>query len=508
MKKNKIYQLILLSSLILSMCACNEEEVTQPNIVFVFADQLRSQEVSCYGGQNVKTPNMDRIAAEGVRMSNAISTYPICSPFRGMLLTGLYPMNSGITNNDHPLRSGLPSFAEACNDAGYQTAYIGKWHIDGRGRKTYIPKERRLGYKFFQALECTHSYFHSKYYDNDNDIIQQWPGYDAEAQTQSAIDYIHVRDKEKPFFMVLSWGPPHGPYIAPSEFLERVNPDSLILRPNIAEHALADELVEHPRFNIPEIYEPAHKQRILDEMEDEAAMRKNAQGYYAATLAIDQYLGMLMDALEAEGIDDNTIIVFTADHGDQLASHRFYDKSTPFEESISIPLLMKYSKQIAPKTTSDALIRPIDIMPTVMGFAGVEIPEVDGVDRHRVILSHEKDTCDAVLLMSLTHFNNTSLINGMDNWRGVRTKRYTYARYEDQTPWMLFDNQEDPYQMHNLVHEPSFEPLLVQLNERLDILLMEANDNENTKELYDRIYKENPKRMLLKRMREDNPGKY
>ena len=118
-------------------------------------------------------------------MTNAISTYPICSPFRAMMLTGLYPMRNGMTNNDHPLRPNLTSFAEACNAAGYQSAFIGKWHMDGRGRKTYIPPERREGFQFFQAMEVTHDYFNSQYYDNDSDKPKYWEGYDADSQTKS-----------------------------------------------------------------------------------------------------------------------------------------------------------------------------------------------------------------------------------------------------------------------------------------------------------------------------------
>ncbi len=503
----KLFQKTIALLLLSLVWSCSQKP-QQPNIVYVFADQLRSQELSCYGGQNIKTPNMDKLAQQGMRLTNAISTYPICSPYRGMLLTGLYPMHSGITCNDHPSRSGLPSFAKACSDVGYQTAYIGKWHIDGRGRSSYIPPERRLGFQYFQALECTHSYFHSKYYDNNNDSIQQWPGYDVEAQTQSAIEYIRHRDKKKPFFMMLSWGPPHGPYIAPQEFLDRVNPDSLILRPNVKEHQIADVLVQQARFNIPIIYSPQHKQRILDEMSDEASTRRLTSRYLAATLAVDQYLGDLLDALEAEGLDDNTIVVFTADHGDQLSSHQFYDKNVPFEESISIPFLVRYPKKIKSHSVSDMFLKPIDVLSTVFALAGVTPPTTDGEDRSEILLQKQEDTCEAVLLMGMTHLNNTSLINGLDTWRGVRTKRYTYARYEDGSPWLLYDNQTDPYQMNNLVEKPEMQNFVAEMNMTLDKLLLEAGDKEDTKALYDIIMKENPKRRLLVDLRALNPGQF
>ncbi len=504
MKIIKLVFILVIASLLLSC----EKVPQQPNVVFVFADQLRSHELSCYGGQNIQTPNMDRLAGEGLRLNNAISTCPICSPFRGMLMTGSYPMRTGVTNNDHPMRADVPSIAEAFNAAGYQTAYIGKWHLDGRGRSTYIPEERRFGYQFWQALECTHRYFKSDYYDNNNSKIKQWPGYDADAQTQSAIKYIRQRDKEKPFFIMLSWGPPHGPYIAPDEFMERVDPASLSLRPNVSESEVAQELIDHPRFNIPDILPKGYKEKMLKTMREDSLIRKDYAGYLAATLAVDQYLGDLLDALKAEGLDENTIVVFTADHGDQMASHRFFDKNMPYEESLSVPFLLRYPPKIKSGISTDVMLEPVDIMPTLLSLAGVKSPKVDGADKSAMLLGKTKDTTDAVLLMGMTHFNNTSLVNGLDTWRGVRTKRYTYARYEDGTPWLLFDNVADPYQMDNLVDDPDFIRLVVKLNSTVDQLLQKAGDPEDTRAIYDVIIKENPKRRLLLQMREANPGRF
>lgn len=478
----------------------------KPNIVFVFADQLRSQELSCYGGVNIKTPNLDRLAEEGLMMTNAISTYPICTPFRGMLLTGLYPLHSGISNCDHPLNPDLPSFAKACKEEGYNTAYIGKWHLDGMGRTTYIPPERRLGYDFWQALECTHDYFNSMYYDNNSKEPEYWEGFDAEAQTKAAQDYIKSRDPEKPFFLTLSWGPPHDPYLAPQKYLDLVDPLKLELRENVKEHKIADELMDHPRFIIPEKYSNAKKLR--DKLKNEEWVRSSYANYLAATLALDDYFGQLVKTLEEEGILDNTILVFTSDHGDHLGSHQFYDKNTPYEESISIPFLLRYPKVVKDKTVSDVLLSPIDMFPTIFGIGGLKHSDVDGFDFSKVIAKEEEDTRDAILLMNLTHFNLTALKNGLDTYRGLRTRQYTYARYEDKTPWLLFDNKKDPWQMNNLANKPNYIELLNELDTKLGKLLKEAGDSENTKLIYDRIIKENPNRELLLEFREANPNKF
>jgi arylsulfatase A-like enzyme len=486
------------------MVGCSSKP-QKPNILFVFADQLRSQELSCYGGVNIKTPNLDRLAEEGLMMTNAISTYPICTPFRGMLLTGLYPLHSGISNNDHPLNPDLPSFAKACKEEGYNTAYIGKWHLDGMGRTTYIPPERRLGYDFWQALECTHTYFNSMYYDNNSKEPEYWEGFDAEAQTKAAQDYIKSRDPEKPFFLTLSWGPPHDPYIAPQKYLDMVDPMKLELRENVKEHEIADKLADYPRFIIPDKYKDRKKRRY--DLGNEEWVRNSYAKYLAATLALDDFFGQILKTLEEEGILDNTILVFSSDHGDNLGSHQFFDKCSPYEESISIPFLLRYPKVVKDKTVSDILLSPIDMFPTIFGLAGLKHSDVDGFDLSKVIANEEEDKRDAILLMNLTHFNNAALVNGLDTYRGLRTRQYTYARYEDKTPWLLFDNKKDQYQMNNLANNPDYIELINELDTKLEKLLKEAGDSENTKLIYDRIIKENPNRELLLEFRDANPNK-
>ena len=493
---------LLTAGLFIFSCSPEKEA---PNIVFVFADQLRSFELSSYGGKNIQTPNLDRLATEGVRVTNALSTYPICSPYRAMLISGLYPMRNGMTNNDHPYRPELTSFAEACNAAGYQTAFIGKWHLDGQGRSSYIPPERREGFQFFQALECTHNYFKSPYYDNDSEELKYWDDYDALSQTEAAVSYIRNRKGDQPFFLMLSWGPPHDPYIAPEAYMKQIDASALELRPSFSERKEAAKLLENPRFVLPEKH---MKTRIKYQghLADTAFLREMNAGYLASTLALDAYMGDVIKTLEEEGILDNTIVVFTSDHGDHLGCHGIWGKDAPWEESISIPFLLRYPEKVPASTVSDVLFTPMDVMPTILELAGVDCPEVDGKDLSRVMVHMEADTREAALIMGMSHFCNATVINGMDTWRGVRTKKYTYARYEDQTPWLLYDNEGDPYQLNNLAEDPAAANLISSLNKVLDSLLVEAGDPESTKLIYDKIIQENPKRTMLLDFREVNPG--
>ena len=204
-------QLLLL---LLTFCIIScTKKLEKPNIVFVFADQWRAEALGIAGNPDVKTPNLDQLASEGVFFKNAISTTPVCTPFRAMLLTGQYALKSGMFMNDVTLDPESQSFAKLLTQEGYETAYIGKWHLDGNGRSAMIPKERRQGFDYWKVLECSHRYNDSYYWGND-DQKHQWEGYDAASQTKDAIAYIesHAK-KDKPFCIMMSWGPPHDPVI-------------------------------------------------------------------------------------------------------------------------------------------------------------------------------------------------------------------------------------------------------------------------------------------------------
>ena len=213
----------------------------KPNIIFIFADQMRAHALGCYGNTNLPTPQFDAMAASGMVMENAISTWPVCSPQRAMLLTGLHPMKNGVVSNDVGIKDGIPSIATACKNQGYDTGYIGKWHIEWH-REAFIPKERRLDFDYWAVNNCTHKYT-DHYYCTDTPEKIHFKGYDADIQTDLAIDYIKTQ-QDKPFCLVLSWGPPHGPYNdVPQKYKDRIDPEKISLRNNVAEHDIIDHLL-------------------------------------------------------------------------------------------------------------------------------------------------------------------------------------------------------------------------------------------------------------------------
>ncbi len=437
---------ILFISLFIFFISCSKR-IEKPNIVFVFADQWRAQAMGYAGNPDVLTPNLDKLAMEGVCFSNAISTSPVCTPYRAMFLTGKYVLQNGMFMNDVSLAPDSESLATILKGQDYQTAYIGKWHLDGNGRSSFIPKERRQGFDYWKVLECSHNYNNSKYWGND-DKLHTWEAYDAEAQTHDAIAYIEKHSKDKnPFCLVLSWGPPHAPYYtAPEEFQDLYKNVDVQVRPNVPE-------------------------AIIEET------KAKLRGYYAHCSALDSYVRQLQEAIRRSNIEDNTIFVFTSDHGDMIGSHGQMKKQRIYEESAKVPFIIKYPALLGKEgKLSDFLLNTLDILPTLLGMSGLNVPDgLDGEDITEIILGNKKDDRKAALVTCIQPFGQWSRDHGAKEFRGIITKKYTYAR-DLSDNWLLFDNVADPYQLNNLIENPSYYEISMKLE---DILTRELKGLED-----------------------------
>ena len=418
----------------------------RPNLVFVFADQWRAQATGYAGNKDVKTPNLDMLARESINFSNAVSGCPVCSPYRASLMTGQYWLTHGIFYNDKPLNPDAVTIGKVYCRAGYETGYVGKWHIDGHGRSDFIPKERRQGFEFWRVCECTHEYNHSLYY-GETPEKRYWPGYDAIAQTREAQKYIRDHAKS-PFVLFMSWGPPHAPYQTAPEKYRRMFADKskIFLRPNVPES-----------------------------LKEKA--RQDLAGYYAHIAALDDCIGDVLNTLKECDIEENTIFVFTADHGDMLYSQGQTKKQKPWEESVRIPFLLRYPAVHGKSgKTVDMPINTPDIMPTLLGLSDIAIPEsVQGKDFSGVIKGTQPPDNDAALIMCPVPFHQWSYKQGGREYRGVRTPRYTYVR-DLKGPWLLYDNKSDPYQLKNLCNEPDYAQIQHKLDRILSRKLRETND--------------------------------
>lgn len=419
----------------------------KPNVLFVLTDQWRADATGYAGDPNALTPNVDRLAAESANFTNAVSGCPVCCPYRASLITGRYWLSHGVFLNDLCLSDDAVSYAEAFNGAGYQTGFIGKWHLDGHGRSNFVPQQRRQGFRYWAAAECTHDYNKSHYYRGNDPEMRFWEGYDAFAQTQDAEAFIRC-NRDKPFSLVLSLGPPHNPYeTAPAEYRRRFRPGELKIRPNV------------PRA-------------------DEAAARRDLAGYYAHCAALDACVGRLRGLLDELRLAEDTILVFTSDHGDMLGSQGMIRKQKPWDESIRVPFLVHWPRGLGANEKS--LIAPInspDVMPTVLGLCGIDIPPtVEGTDRSPLLRGERTDGDEAALIACPSPFGEWARPRGGVEYRGVRTVRYTYARTLDG-PWLLYDNEKDPYQMENLCGRASHAAIQSELEAKLRRRLAETNDD-------------------------------
>jgi len=413
------------------------ETCRKPNLVFVFADQWRAEAAGYAGNQVVRTPNLDRLAGESFNFRTAVSGCPVCCPYRASLLTGQHPLTHGVFLNDAPLGNDAASIAQAYSEAGYDTGYIGKWHLDGIDRSAFIPPERRQGFQFWRAFGCTHDYNNSFHYGNEN-VKLSWEGYDAIAQTREANHYIREHAEGKPFCLFLSWGSPHAPYhTAPDKYRSLFRPEDIKLRANVPERDM-------PRA------------------------REALAGYYAHIAALDDCIGDLLDTLDETGTSSNTIFVFTSDHGDMLYSQGGQKKQQPWDESIRVPFLLRYPDIHGNR--GQVINMPIntpDIMPTLLGLSGIRIPSsVEGCDYSRLISRELPETDNAVLISCPSPFGQWQRKRGGREYRGVRSARYTYVR-DLQGPWLLYDNLADPEQLNNFCNNPVY----AKLQGRLDVIL-------------------------------------
>jgi len=418
----------------------------KPNLVFVLADQWRAQATGYAGNRDVRTPNLDELAEESVNFTNVVSGCPVCCPYRASLMTGRYPLTHGVFLNDVRLSTDAVSVAQAYNRAGYDTGYIGKWHLDGNERSAFIPKERRQGFEFWKAMCCTHDYNNSFYYGDEN-VRLKWDGYDAIAQTVEAQRYIREHAGDGPFALFLSWGPPHAPYhTAPEKYRSSFDPKRLTLRANV----------------------PAH-------LQDKA--KKTLAGYYAHIAALDDCIGEILQTLRQAGLEDNTILVFTSDHGDMLFSHGHQKKQRPWDESILVPFLLHYPGGLGRDgRTIDVPINTPDIMPTLLGLSSIGIPAtVEGADFSGILVGTERTRDNAALISCPSPFGQWKRKNGGREYRGVRTGRYTYVR-DLKGPWLLYDNERDAYQLNNLCDRREYNKLQKELERILIQKLRETND--------------------------------
>ena len=425
----------------------------RPNIVLVICDELRAQAVPPTREDPTVTPNLDRFAGEALALTDMVATSPVCSPYRALLLSGRYPHANGVLENCNSDQEGNANylkpeevcFTDVLAAHRYQCGYIGKWHLDhpdpasyayteGRRRDGRVwdsftpPGAGRHGCAFWYAYGVYDNHFYPHYWSGDGGIeeridVHQWS---VRHETDVAIDYLRntagQRDPAAPFCLVVSHNPPHMPFNrVPAEYrraYSTLGPERLLNRGNVSlqrQGALAAEAVE---------------------------------GYFAAVTGIDEQFGRLLACLEEQGLADDTIVIFTADHGEMMGSHGRIGKGVWYEESVRISFLLRWPGRIEPGQ-DDLLMGGADIHPTLLGLAGLAeaIPrQVQGTDYAPLLRGQAmpRPTSAFYLLLGNAHPELGR--------RGIRTHAHTFVRIREPgaaEQLILHDNRADPYQLRN-----------------------------------------------------------
>ncbi|HUQ91388.1 MAG TPA: sulfatase [Bryobacteraceae bacterium] len=423
-----------------------------PNILFLMPDQWRAMDLGCMGNRQVRTPHLDRLAGEGVLFTNATANCPVCTPARGILLTGRFPHENGTPVNDVPLKKDQPTIASVLRRAGYYTGFVRKWHLHGGPRLPGFvpPGADRHGFEFWGANICSHDYFHSQYFRN-HPVPVPIEGYDSIAWTDLSIEFLEqAKRRKQPFCLYAQHTPPHDPYLLPPGHEKDYAPQGIELRKNWKEGAKRN------------------------------GTRKDIAGYYSAINFLDGEMGRILKRLDELGLRDNTIVYFLSDHGDMLGSQGTFLKRKPWEESTQVPGILRWPRGIRGGRTLDAMFSHIDAVPTLLGLCGGEIPPgMRGRDYSRYIRgsSGAGHLPESAPLMIYTKTE----MNEWDCWRGLRTRRYKYARFQHQ-PWVLYDLKLDPCELNNLAGSSSHRKLMARFDAEVERHMERTADSWQEKE--------------------------
>jgi len=417
----------------------------RPNFVFILTDDQRYDAMSCAGHPFAKTPNIDRIANEGARFANAFVTISLCSPSRGCFLTGRYAHSHGVMDNATKFNDTVPTFPLVLQKAGYKTAYIGKWHMDGDDGP-------HPGFDRWVSFKGQGVYDDPVLNIDGNN--QKTPGYITDLLTDFAVDWLKQK-REGPFCLYLAHKAVHGPF-KPAARHAKLYSDVKISKPP------AEDMSGRPRW--------IQQRQEVAKMSDEAYAER-IRNYYRTLAAVDEGVGRVLKTLEEIGALDNTAIIFCGDNGFFEGEHGMLDKRAAYEESIRIPFVMRYPKLIKPKTVIDEMVLNIDVCPTFLDLAGVRAPKGVQGRSFKPLLAGKTTGWREDWLYE--YFRDGNFVTAP--MRGVRTKRWKYVEYPELPgAEELYDLKSDPHELKNLAKDPSAAKELEDMKARLKRLMQET----------------------------------
>jgi len=465
----------------------------RPNIIFIMSDDHASHAISCYGSKINKTPNFDRIAKEGMRFTNSFCTNSICAPCRAVILTGKYSHINGVKDNALTFDGSQQTFPKLLQQAGYETAMIGKWHL----------KTDPTGFDYWNILPGQGLYYNPAMIEMGQ--RKNYVGYVTDIITDQALNWIKNRTGNKPFCLMYHHKAPHrewepGPkYLTLYDDVTMPEPENLFddysNRGRAAkEQDMSIEKTMTDRdlkLVTPKNFTPEQK-KLWDAAygpKNEAFRKANLQGkdlvrwkyqryikdYLRCIASVDENVGRVLDYLDESGLAKDTVVIYTSDQGFYLGDHGWFDKRFMYEESLRMPLLVRYPGEIKAGSVNDDIVLNLDFASTFLDFAGAPIPaDLQGVSLRKVLQG--KTPRDWRTSMYY-HYYEYPAVHSVKRHYGVRTKRYKLIHfYHDIDEWELYDLQKDPKEMKNVLNDPAYTGIVKELKAELEQLREKYKD--------------------------------
>lgn len=450
-----------------------------PNVVFIMSDDHAANAISAYGGwmkDFLKTPNIDRIAEEGMLLRNVFCNNAICSPSRASIITGQYSHRNGVMDLNGTIAADAPYMMEGFRDGGYQTALIGKWHLES------LPR----GCDFYEILQGQGSYY-DPYFLRGSVAGPQEPirytGYTTDVITDRTLDWLDRRDPDKPFLLMMQHKAPHDKWEPAQRHLDLYE-DAVLPEPSTLfdDHSHRSPILGSNLRTLLELglrmgsedtkgkAWPTGKMDVSGLSDREivkAAYQKYMKDYARCIAAVDESVGRVLDYLGNAGLEENTVVVYTSDQGMFVGEHGWFDKRMIHEESLRMPFLVRYPKVIRPGQSHDALICNVDFAPTLLDMAGLTAPAAMQGRSFFPFLKNEREV-DWRRASFYAYWGN-----GAPKHYGLRSDRYKLVVYGDGSR-DLYDLETDPRELRSFAENPEYVTVLASLEKQLLELMDEV----------------------------------
>lgn len=459
----------------------------RPNLLFIMSDDHAAHAMSCYGSRINETPNIDRIANEGMLFENCFCTNSICSPSRAAILTGTYNHLNGVKSIDDPIDGRQMNVAKLLRGAGYQTAVIGKWHLGHGGDAD------PTGFDYWSVVPGQGEYYDPTFIEMGE--YKEHKGYVTDLITDFSLDWLEKRDKERPFMLMCHHKAPHRHWEPAPKYMNLYEdidiPEPATFYDDYATRAAAASEATmridrdlHDRYDLKGSPPPG-----LSAIEKKKwNYQRYIKDYLRCIASVDESVGRLLDYLEEEGIAEDTIVVYTSDQGFFLGDHGWYDKRFMYEESLRMPFIVRYPRAIKSGASTAAMALNVDFPSTFLDYAGVEIPAaMQGCSLRSVLAGTvPPDWRTSMYYRYWMHLDENHYVY---SHYGLRTERYKLIYYyaealgtsgsldENKTPeWELFDLEADPYELNNVYGDPAYARLVPDLKAELRTLQLAVLD--------------------------------